>query len=409
MLECLLLLLLTGLALASRPKMGLANPFQIYFFIWLAVFAGFYIQRESFISVSAEFLEFMMLTNAVALFLLAVSYSRMSSGIGKEIGGVVASDLSTPLVTFAQVVAVIALYFVYKKAVLLAGGRDVFSVAGYVELRRSLTGGGGGFGYLSYVFLLAFVLASIQLQSYLDKSGGLITAVVSIATAILYAYFSTGRTFFLLLASMVIFPLVMRRVVRVRGLVVFALIVALFFMFVAMMTRKGITMDGTLFENAESFLLSLRSYTVAPVLALYSLFGSDIALDFGLNSFRFFVSLLHFLGLSEVPPADLIRGYVFVPDPTNVYTVYEVYFRDFGYVGLLVPPLFLVGHWWLYARSRQMGGIWVFWYSVSLYPLVMQFFQDQYFSLLSMWIQIFFWYWLLLRGPQALKRVLAHD
>jgi oligosaccharide repeat unit polymerase len=113
--------------------------------------------------------------------------------------------------------------------------------------------------------------------------------------------------------------------------------------------------------------------------------------------------------LTDVSPIALLRDYESVPNLTNVYTVYEVYFRDFWYFGVLVPPVFLVVHWELYRRANFIGGIWIFFYSASIYPLVMQFFQDQYFSMLSMWMQIGFWYWFLLVPNQSLHKVKFND
>jgi oligosaccharide repeat unit polymerase len=159
-------------------------------------------------------------------------------------------------------------------------------------------------------------------------------------------------------------------------------------------------------ENLESFLENLISYTIAPVLALFGLMNTELMLDYGLNSLRGLIAVLYSFGLIESPPVNLIKNYEFVPNPTNVYTVYEVYFRDFYYFGLLIPPLFLLVHWWLYAKALRIGGRWVFYYAASVYPLLMQFFQDQYFSLFSMWVQVGFWYWLFLKSEK--QNTLSH-
>jgi oligosaccharide repeat unit polymerase len=132
-------------------------------------------------------------------------------------------------------------------------------------------------------------------------------------------------------------------------------------------------------------------------LAFSQLFESSPSPDWGVHTFRFFIALQYVLGISAITPKPLVREFDFVPDPTNVYTAYDVYFRDFAYFGILVPPTFLILHYWLYRKAMRLGGVWIFYYSASVYPLVMQFYQDQYFSLLSMWIQIIFWYWIFLR------------
>lgn len=403
MLECLLLLTFSGVVLASQRKMGLANPFQIYFLIWFLVFLGYYILRGDFISVSNEFLMLMLTAKAIAFLFLVVTYRVTSGHVNSETGGASAFQLRSHLLLAAQVVVIAALFFVYEKAVYLAGGDDVFSVLGYKKLRAAWTEGEQGFGYLAYFFILAIVLTSLRIQSYFDKTSGLLGLSVSVAASLLYLYFSTARTFVLLFAAIVFVPLVMRGLIKVRGVLVSAVLVACLFVFVAAMTAKGISLGASFSENLESFLENLRSYTIAPVLALFSLMNTEFMLDYGLNSLRGFVGVFYSFGLTDDPPVDLIKNYQFVPNPTNVYTVYEVYFRDFYYFGLLIPPLFLLAHWWLYAQARRVWGSWVFYYAASVYPLLLQFFQDQYLSLLSMWVQVGFWYWLFLKSDKLNK------
>jgi oligosaccharide repeat unit polymerase len=398
MLECLLLLTFAGLVLASQRKIGLANPFQIYFFVWFFVFFGYYILQESFVGVSSEFLMLMLVVNAAAILFLVVIYQEAPKCINSETLIASTIQLRDRPILMAQIIVLIALYFVYDKAVSLAGGDDVFSILGFIKLRRSLTGEGGGFGYLAYFFVLAFVLSSLRLQSYLDKASGLLGLIASTAASLLYVYLSTGRTFVLFFASIMFFPLIMRGFIKVRGLLVSALLVACLFVFVAAMTTKGISMGAGFSQNLGSFLDSLRAYTIAPILALSGLMGDEVAFDFGLNTFRSVIAVFYALGMSGDPPVSLIKDYSFVPDPTNVYTVYEVYFRDFSYPGLLAPLIFLMIHWALYVRAHRIGGIWIFYYAASAYPLLMQFFQDQYFSLLSQWVQIGFWYWIFVRS-----------
>jgi oligosaccharide repeat unit polymerase len=214
--------------------------------------------------------------------------------------------------------------------------------------------------------------------------------------SLFYVYVSTGRTHLLLLLSLTLVPLIMLEVVRLRGLSIALLLTAATFVFIATMTAKGISLEADFLENAASLAENLRAYTVAPFVAMSELMQADRPIEWGANTFRFFISVLHALGVSDTPPPMLIRDYVFVPDPTNVYTVYDVYFRDFSYLGVFVPPSLLAVHWWLYDRARKVGGKWMFYYAASVYPLATQFFQDQYFSPLSIWIQIGLWFWIFL-------------
>lgn len=277
----------------------------------------------------------------------------------------------------------------------------MFTAAGYIGLRSAMTNEGKSFGILSYFFPLSFTLTSLSLILYHQKKIGIISLSISLITGLLYAYLSTGRTFILLLFCLSIFPLIVTRTIRVKSLLIYTPILFIAFVFVALMTGKGVSTNAGITENAQPLANSLRSYTIAPLLALSEIFNQEIDSDLGKNSLRLFFSIFYATGLTDTPPTPLIRDYVNTPDPTNVYTVYEVYIRDFLTAGLFIPPSFLLAHQFLYRKSSRNGGKWIFYYSTSTYPLLMQFFQDQYFSLISLWIQFAFWYFVFLEKRRS--------
>lgn len=402
MLECLMCLIFLGLVLASGRRIGFSNPFQIYFLIWFLIIFGYYLSRETFIEVSLEFLLLMFAAKALALSLLIGIYATPLFQV-KSKQAIFIPEARDRRVWLAQILVLIALPLAYQQAIHLADGDSIFTVLGYVKLRLALTENGESFGLLDYFTSLAFVLSSIQIYSYLAKKTSFLRLTLSVLISLQYGYLGTGRTLFLLLIILMVTPLITVKIIRFRGMAISVLLTIFIFIFVATLTGKGISPDADFFENIASFLDNLRGYTIAPWLALSQFIKSWSGMDFGLNTFRFFVSVLHASGLTNIAPIALIRDYEYIPDPTNVYTVYEAYFRDFWYFGIFIPPIFLIGHWWLYRKANRTGGVWVFYYSASIYPLVMQFFQDQYFSLLSMWIQFGFWYWFLLTPNNRLQ------
>ena len=76
--------------------------------------------------------------------------------------------------------------------------------------------------------------------------------------------------------------------------------------------------------------------------------------------------------------------------PANVYTVHHPYIKDFGPLGGVLM-LFGLGflHSVVYRRAtvHNPHAIYVFLFALLLFPLLMQVFQDMYFTLLSMWLQ----------------------
>ncbi|RYH70063.1 MAG: oligosaccharide repeat unit polymerase [Alcaligenaceae bacterium] len=407
MLEVLVFITFLGLLISNRRGMGVVNPFQIYFLIWFLLIFGYYLSAANFIPVSFEFLLLILTAKAAAfLILLVIGTLRLNSS--KLTHTAITIAPRDRLLLIAQISTWIAMPFAYQQANSLSGGADIFTVQGYMQLRGAMTDEGQGFGLLSYFSTLSYVISSIRCLVYARDRSGKLLLILALATSLFFAYIGTGRTGVLLLVVLIVIPLMMLRLIGAKGVwISFASLIGMFLL-VAAMTAKGISVEAGFIENIESLFQNLRGYTIAPFLAFSQLEASGLPVSGGVNSFRFLIALVSAAGVLGIEPVALIRGYAFVPDPTNVYTVYDVYFRDFSYFGVVVPPFFLIVHWWLYRRSMRFGSRWIFYYSASVYPLVMQFFQDQYLSLLSTWLQIGFWYWIFLQSPRQSQKYLSN-
>lgn len=407
MLEVLLIITFAGLILSCSRRMGIGNPFQLYFIIWFIILLGYYVSREDYISVSSQFIVLLIAAKLFAFFLLFVVYN-MHKGDFKLLKPINISKNRDRLIILAQIAVTAALPFTYLRAMTMTGGKNILSIHGYAQLRIAmsvLSANVQNYGLLSYFFVLSFVVTSLTAFSYRHGNTSLGRLLVSVLVSVSYLYLTTGRTYILFCLCLMLMPLVISGDLRLRGILISVLVFSGLFVFIAMMVSKGILINVGIWENIKSFLEYHRSYTVAPLLAFSQLVESGPDINWGKNIFRFFIALQYALGLSDTQPALLLKDATFVPYPTNVYTVYEVYFRDFSYFGIIIPPAFLIIHYWLYRKAIRFSGIWIFYYSASVYPLLMQFFQDQYFSLFSLWIQVAFWYWffLVLRKPRLLN------
>ncbi|MHA1381520.1 MAG: O-antigen polymerase [Candidatus Helarchaeota archaeon] len=123
----------------------------------------------------------------------------------------------------------------------------------------------------------------------------------------------------------------------------------------------------------------------------------------GANTFRFFIAIYKSLGGNvEVPqtvqdPIKITK----LGEETNVYTVLQYYAKDFGLIYAFLI-LFLLGMFYgaLYKKSVLTNNVKLFYIAlqaISYYPLLYQFFSDQYFTILSSWFQYVFWLWLFTR------------
>jgi oligosaccharide repeat unit polymerase len=263
-----------------------------------------------------------------------------------------------------------------------------------MRLRLALTDEGTGYGWLAYFLSMSYVVSSVSVVLFKFRKMNLFRLMISLMVSLSYAYLSTGRTFILLFFTLHLLPLVLMKQIKLKGLLVGTGALVTGIIFIAMMTAKGISSEKGLSDNISGFTENLRGYTIAPLLACSGLVEKSPLPTLGDNTFRTFTAILHTAGFAEAPPV-LIRDYAHVPDATNVYTVYEVYFKDFGYFGFGFVALFSIFHFYLYRQMKTYGGMYLFLYSVACYPLAMQFFQDQYFSLFSTWVQFFIFYWVI--------------
>lgn len=252
----------------------------------------------------------------------------------------------------------------------------------------------GGIGGVQYFVMLAYVLAAVVIL----KRQGLPRPAVSrlllgttLLLGLVFGVLSSGRGPVLALMVVVLaIPAVLRLTSPAKTVTVLVLLSLLLFATVGLALGKGGTLGNTLSENWSTMRESFLMYTVGSIPAFGTYLdnrGPDVEL--GLNTFRSIVALLQALGF-QTTAAPLLQPYIDVPLSTNVYTIYQPYIADFGPFGA-PAVLFVLGFIQaaLYRRAtvRNPHALFVFLFAVSLFPLVMQVFQDMYFSLLSMWLQ----------------------
>ena len=141
----------------------------------------------------------------------------------------------------------------------------------------------------------------------------------------------------------------------------------------------------------NNFKKQFLIYGCGGIVALQQMFDKGNIVQYnGLNTFRFFIAIYDKMFNSNYAKT-LVQDFISIGNgvTTNVYTFYQYYINDFGYIYAILMQ-FLIGmfHGISYKKMSQMKNYWIYIFSFSVYPLAMQFFQDQYVSLISTWIQI---------------------
>jgi oligosaccharide repeat unit polymerase len=267
-----------------------------------------------------------------------------------------------------------------------------------VNLRIALTGEEGElqtYGVLSYLVPMAFLSTLVELATS-PRRGFAARGWIALAMSLAYSILATGRTYLFVLFIAVAFVALVQRRIRPRTLLwAGAAALALAFFGLGWLLNK--------IGDDSSNINALGAFDALSLYLLGSLAGFDVwaaspgRLEWGLNVFRSLLAVGAALGLpTQVVP--LLKEYVYVPEPTNVYTVFLPYVSDFGRLSALG---FLAFFGWLHARlyraAQSQDPRWVILYALAMYPLLMQFFQDQYFSLLTTWVQFSLMVWLCFR------------
>lgn len=256
----------------------------------------------------------------------------------------------------------------------------------FINLRTALTGDDGdlqAYGVLAYLVTISFSSTFVELvssRSRLFEPRGWISFAFSVAYAVLF----TGRTFLFLLVIPLAFVSLLQRRIRLRHVILGAtgLLALAFFGIGLLLGKIGATDEGAALGAVDASAL----YLLGGIAAFDLVSTNPMALEWGINVFRSPLAVLRAFGL-DVPVVSLVKEFVLVPEPMNVFTVFLPYFQDFGWTGVMIFfALFGWMHALLYRAAKARDPRAVIMYSISMYPLVMQFFHDQYLSLLTTWV-----------------------
>lgn len=315
-------------------------------------------------------------------------------------------------ISFLSII-VIGLPFYIQAAyrVFIASQLDNFLVG----IRTELGYGEEDIGITKYLITLSFVVFAINYHAYLKYRGfrnGLIVTLNLIVT-ITYAILATGRSyFFMILAIFIgINYLYHLKITRRIYLTLLAFFIPLF-LILGIIYGKGGSSEERAGDNLILSLSTAGLYVVSPINALDQQITKQREIKgSGENTLLFFNKIGQQTGLlkkKEVP--TLVQEYSFVPYPTNVYTFYSSYLKDYGYVYACFM-LFLFGmlHTWVYFKAiSYKSQRFALYYAILMYPLLMSFFQDQYLNLLSTWIQMIFYIELFIVAKKGLVYYSQH-
>jgi oligosaccharide repeat unit polymerase len=267
----------------------------------------------------------------------------------------------------------------------------------FIGLRSELIYGDEDIGAVKYLFPFSFVVYAINLQSFLKQKTGnnKLLFIISFLATITYAIFTTGRIIFL--AVLVVYmgmSFIYNRKFSLKKFFLPIILFMIIFISFGIVYGKGGNLDTSIKENISPAVQTTAIYMVASLNALDLDMHHPFNINYnGNNSFRFFIKIGKTLNLLPNPKVnELITPFIYVPYPTNVYTFYSPYIKDFGKIySWLMIAVFGLLHTFLYYKAIATKSLrYSFYYSIVLFPLIISFFADQYLTLTSFWLQMAF-------------------
>lgn len=266
-----------------------------------------------------------------------------------------------------------------------------------IGLRTQLVYGDTDIGITKYLVSLSFIVFGINSYSYLNNKNrtNTILFLITFLVTLTYAILMTGRGFFLMMLSLFLgMSYLHNKRFSFKKISRFFIFFIVLFITFGILYGKGGNEENTLIENLKPATQATAVYLVSPVNALdYDLHHQFQISYSGNNSLRLFKKIGEQLNLAPNAKVNaLVQPFVFVPYPTNVYTLYSPYIRDFGkwYAWFMVAVFGFI-HSWLFNKALSTKNFrYSLYYSFLLFPLLISFFMDFYLTIFSTWIQVIF-------------------
>lgn len=359
------------------------SPWMLTIGIWAVILGLYYALDTDLYPIKGQFYYCFMLWLPIFCLCALAAYLLGTGGMkpAAATGGI---DYNKTLFNFFFIISlIITPLYVYRvyQIVIMFGTNDILNNV------RTLAVHGEGQGFLNYSHVLNQSLFVVALWSHPKVP---MWQVVTLGFACLLnslAIMEKGTILFIFLS--VAFVLFEKKVIRVRSIVILGVALILFFYLFNLLRAE----EDSDYQKEETLLDFFAMYALSPPVAFCQLMP-EVTPQFGTNTFASIYVFLERLGL-HVVIKEKTQDFVYVPIGTNVYTIFQPFFIDFGYKGVaFFAALYGSVCGWLYRLFRSRHSVGICLYAYVVYVLVMQFYQENIFLSLVFVLQFAFFVFL---------------
>lgn len=372
---------------------GVFSPWSIMLFHWAAILLMFFVESDLLEPLSTQFYYSLLLW--VSIFVLCsfgiyqflprrnVSYDLRKMEVNTLIFNVFfwLSVIITPL----------HLYQIMK-LVMMFDPTDMLS-----NIRVLAVSEESGTGLLNYSYVINQVLLVVAMCRYPNISKWKLAVIVLCTLISAFAVMEKGILLYLVVV--VLFASYEKRYIKMHTIItILCLIVGLFF-FLTLARFSEDSGASKTFTFVDFFAIYILSGPVA-----FGRLVEDLTMQFGANTFQTAYLFLNrmFPGQYEVHQA--LQEFVWIPLPTNVYTVMQPFYIDFGYTGVAYFAfVYGTASAVLYRMYRNGSSFGFCMYAYIAEVLMIQFHQDEIFFGMVHFIQFNFFVWLFTYNGIKLK------
>lgn len=354
------------------------SPWAITITVWAAMLILLMFRNHKLLYAPSEQFYYSLLLWLTGFCVFSVIFYNSSISKYKNVEQNDASriELSTLNIKFFNILFILSIIitplYVMKiyEVVLMLGTEDFM-----YNVRIYAVNGNTNLGLLDYSVTINISLLIVSLKGYprIKKY----QVVWACFACILNALAIMEKGGILIVFFCIMYVLYERKKIKIRSaIIITAAIIVLFFIFNLMRGE-----EDSEYRNEETLLGFITMYILSPPVAFCELV-QDVEYQFAARTLPTIYYLLNKYVADIYIVYDRLQQFVAIPIPTNVYTVLQPFYQDFGYIGVMTGgSIYGLIYGVMYGKMRRGNDFSKCLYLYFAYVLAIQFFQENIFTM----------------------------